>query len=106
MTNLIATGVPTETQHLRPSTLNTVEKELAWALLLFHRLNSEKDLLFRDNANPKQISYQRFYGQDGNIYLGFTVFMPVDAEFEVLPLKPWEYAKELNDAVASDRYNS
>jgi hypothetical protein len=70
MTNLIATGVPTETQHLRPSTLNTVEKELAWALLLFHRLNSEKDLLFRDNANPKQISYQRFYGQDGNIYLG------------------------------------
>jgi hypothetical protein len=107
MTALIDTGTPSATQHLKPATLNTVEKLLLWALLLFHRLNSGKDLLFiGDTSAVKQISYNNFLGQDKHLYLGFTVFIPVDRDYLVKELKPWEYAIELNDAVAAPEYNS
>jgi hypothetical protein len=106
MTALISTGTPSATQHLLPATLNTIEKLLTWALLLFHRINSTKDILFTDGNTSKQIAYQRFYGQDGNVYFGFTAFIPLNPDYEVLPLKPWEYAVEMNNAVASSNYNS
>ncbi|WP_055077669.1 hypothetical protein [Pseudanabaena sp. 'Roaring Creek'] len=106
MTAIAKTGVAGPTQHVLPDTLNTLERLGLWFLLLFYRLNNAKDILLTDGSANKQVAYQRFKGQDGNLYLGFTVFMPVDQDFEVLPLKPWEYAVELNNAVASTNYNS
>jgi|GEM_PF-1858589 hypothetical protein len=107
MTATVFTGTPTITQHLVPTaSLNTLEKIGLWFLLLFHRLNKSKDLFLIDDGQVKQSSYQRFEGKDGTLYLGFTTFMPVPADYEVLPNKPWTYAIELNNAVASDNYNS
>lgn len=107
MTATVFTGPPTITQHLVPTaTLNTLEKILLWCLLLFHRLNKSKDLFLIDDGQVKQVSYQRFEGKDGTLYLGFTTFVPVSEDYEVLPNKPWTYAIELNNAVASNNYNS
>lgn len=107
MTATIFSGEPTITQHLVPvASLNTLEKILLWCLLLFHRLNKSKDLFLIDDGQVKQCAYQRFEGKDGTLYLGFTTFVPVSADYEVLPNKPWTYAIELNNAVASNNYNS
>ena len=107
MTATIFTGTPTITQHLVPTaSLNTLEKLLLWCLLLFHRLNKNKDLFLLDDGQVKQTSYQRFEGKDGTLYLGFTTFIPISADYEVQALKPWTYAIELNNAVASVEYNS
>jgi hypothetical protein len=106
MTAIIKTGTPDSTQHLVPSTTNTLERLLMWCLLLYFRLNQNKDVLLADNSTNKRIAFQRFIGQDGNLYMGFTCFLAIDPDYDTLPNKPWEYAVELNNAVAGASYNS
>ena len=106
MSAIVYTGDPTITQNKVPtSVLNTLEKLLLWCLMIFNRLNSGKDVNLLEGNSVKQSSYQRFLGKDGVLYLGFTTFIAVDADYEVQPNKPWEYALELNNATANSNYN-
>lgn len=106
MSAIIYTGTPTTTQNLVPTaTLTTLERLLLWASLVFNRLNSGKDVFLMEGNSVKQSSYQRFLGKDGTLYLGFTVFIAVEADYEVATTKPWENAIEQNTAVVSSNYN-
>ena len=106
MSAIIFSGDPTTTQNKVPvATLTTLERLLLWALLLFNRLNSGKDVFLVEGNSVKQSSYQRFQGKDGTLYLGFTNFIAVESDYEILTGKPWEYAIEQNTAVGSPNYN-
>lgn len=107
MSGIIFSGSPTTTQNLVPTaTLTTLERFLLWASLLFNRLNSGKDVFLVEGDSVKQSSYQRFLGKDGTLYLGFTVFIAVASDYEVVTTKPWESAIEQNTAVGPVEYNS
>ena len=107
MSAIIFTGTPTTTQNLVPTaTMTTLERLLLWCLLVFNRLNNNKDIFLTEGSGIKQSSYQRYMGKDGTLYLGYTVFVAVNADYEVESLKPWAYALEQNTAVVSTNYNS
>lgn len=107
MSAIVFTGTPTVTQNLVPTaSLTTLERLGLWFLLLFNRLNSGKDVNLLEGNSVKQSSYQRFEGNDGLLYLGFTTFIPVNRDYEVEPNKPWTYAVELNNATGNPNYNS
>ena len=107
MSAVIFTGTPTTTQNLVPTaSLTTLERLLLWCLLLFNRLNSGKDVFLVEGNSVKQSSYQRFLGKDGTLYLGFTTFIAVASDYEVLTGQPWTHAIEQNTAVGSVNYNS
>lgn len=106
MSAVIFSGTPTTTQNKVPITvLTTLERLLLWALLVFNRLNSGKDIFLVEGSGTKQASYNRFLGNDGTLYLGFTTFIAVNADYEVSTLQPWELAIEQNTAVVSTQYN-
>jgi hypothetical protein len=107
MSAIIFSGSPTTTQNLVPTAaLITLERLLLWASLLFSRLNSGKDVPLIEGNTVKQSSYQRFLGNDGTLYLGFTHFIAVSSDFEVGEDKPWTYAIEQNTSVGNPNYNS
>lgn len=107
MSAIIFSGSPTTTQNLVPTaSLTTLERLLLWAIMLFNRLNSGKDVFLIEGNSVKQSSYQRFLGKDGTLYLGFTTFIAVNADYEVETGKPWIYAIEQNTAVGGVNYNT
>lgn len=107
MSAVIFTGSPTTTQNLVPTaSLTTLERLLLWCCLLFNRLNSNRDVFLVEGNSVKQSSYQRFLGKDGTLYLGFTVFVAVATDYEVLTGQPWTHAIEQNTAVGAVTYNA
>ncbi len=107
MSAIIFTGSPSATQNLVPTaSLTTLERLGLWFLMLFNRLNSNKDIPLIDGSTVKQSSFQPFLGKDGITYLGYTSFIAVDADYEVGTAKPWTYAIELNTAKGNENYNS
>ena len=107
MSAIVYTGTPTVTQNLVPTpALTTLERLLLWCLLLFDFLNSMKDVNLLAGDTVKQVSYQRFKGKDGLLYLGFTVFVPVADDFDISLARPWTLAIELNNAKGSDLFNA
>jgi hypothetical protein len=106
MSAIIFSGDPTTTQNKVPiADLPTLERLLLWALFVFNRLNSSRDIFLSEGSGTKQASYNRFLGNDGTLYLGFTVFVAVDKDYEVSTDQPWELAIEQNTAVVSPKYN-
>ena len=107
MSAIIHSGTPTTTQNLVPAaSLTTLERLLLWGGLLFNRLNKGKDVPLIEGNTVKQSAYQRFEGTDGTLYLGFTHFIAVNADFEVSAGQPWTHAIEQNTAVGSANYNA
>lgn len=107
MSAVIYSGDPSPTQNKVPiASLTTLERLILWCLMLFNRLNSAKDVPLIDGSTVKQSSYQPFLGKDGILYQGYTVFIAVDADYDVGTAKPWTYAIELNTAKGNDNYNS
>jgi len=106
MSAIIFSGSPTTTQNKVPTAvLTTLERYLLWGLLAFNRLNSGRDVFLAEGNGTKQANYNRFLGNDGTTYLGFTVFIAVSSDYEVSNLQPWELAIEQNTAVVSTQYN-
>lgn len=107
MSAIIYSGTPTINQNLVPTaSLNTLEKLLLWCLLLFDYLNARKDVPLIAGDSVQRSSYQRFLGKDGNLYLGFTVFVAVTSEYDSAPTRGWVEAVEMNTAVGSTNFNS
>jgi len=107
MTAVIYSGTPTSIQNLAPiASLTTLERLIMWALMLYNRINKARDIPLIEGDSVKQSSFQRFEGKDGNLYLGFTVFLPIATDYEVIAGQPWTHAIEQNTASGGIGFNS
>ena len=107
MTAIIYTGTPTSIQNVVPTaSLITLERLLMYTSMLYNRINKARDIPLMEGDAVKQSSYQRFEGRDGNLYLGFTIFLPVATDYETIPGQPWTHAIEQNTASGGLSFNS
>lgn len=107
MSAIIFTGTPTSIQNLVPTaSLATLERLMIYASMLYNRINKGRDIPLIEGDSVKQSSYQRFEGKDGTLYLGFTVFLPITTDYEVIAGQPWTHAIEQNTASGGPNFNS
>jgi len=107
MSAVVYSGTPTTVQNLVPiASLTTLERLMMYASMLYNRINKNKDIPLLEGDTVKQSSYQRFEGKDGTLYLGFTVFLPIATDYEVVTGQPWIFAIEQNTASGGIGFNS
>lgn len=106
MSAIIFTGTPTSTQNKVPTaSLTTLERLILWCLMLYDSLNNGKDVPLIAGNTVKQSSRQIFLGKDGNLYMGFTVFLAVTSDYEIQTGQPWTFAVEQNTAKGGTGYD-
>ena len=107
MSAVVYSGTPTSIQNLVPTaSLTTLERLLMYTSMLYNRINKGRDIPLIEGDSVKQSSFQRFEGKDGTLYLGFTVFLPIASDYEVIAGQPWTHAIEQNTASGGIGFNS